>query len=101
MRKIYRSLNSLHQCLAASRIDYAIIGGIAVVVWGEPRLTRDIDVKVLLSRDEAETLLNAIKTEYKPFWDNPLEMLKKNGILFVHDTHGVRIDIHHRLVEAV
>ena len=39
---MYRSLNSFHQCLAASRIDYAIIGGIAVVVWGGPRLTRDI-----------------------------------------------------------
>jgi len=94
MRKIYRSLHSLHHCLTISRIDYAVIGGIAVVVWGEPRLTQDIDVKVILPRDEAEVLLNAIETEYEPFWDNPLDMLKKNGILFVRDTYGVRIDIH-------
>ncbi|MBW2064031.1 MAG: nucleotidyltransferase [Deltaproteobacteria bacterium] len=94
MKKIFRSLNLLHHCLTANHIDYAIIGGIAVAVWGEPRLTRDIDVKVLLSRDEAQMLLNAIKTDYEPFWDNPLEMLKKNGILFVHDTYGVRIDLH-------
>ncbi|MBW2000598.1 MAG: hypothetical protein JRJ29_21895 [Deltaproteobacteria bacterium] len=40
--------------------DYAIIGGIAVAVWGEPRLTRDIDVKVLLSRDEAQMLLKVL-----------------------------------------
>lgn len=80
--------------MTASQIEYAVFGGVAVAVWGEPRLTQDIDIKVLLSRDEAEKLLNALGTEYKPFWDNPLEMLKKNGILFVHDTYGVRIDIH-------
>ena len=80
--------------MIASQIDYAVIGGVAVAVWGEPRLTQDIDVKVLLSRDEAGKLLNALETEYKPFWDEPLEMLKKNGILFVHDTYGIRIDIH-------
>jgi len=94
MKKLYKSLNILHQCLTANSIEYAVIGGIAVAVWGEPRLTKDIDVKVLLSRDEAEMLLNAIKTEYEPFWDNPLDMLKKNGILFVRDTHGMRIDLH-------
>ena len=94
MMKIYTSLKSLHDCLTTNQIEYAIIGGVAVAVWGEPRLTQDIDVKVLLSRDEAEKLLNAIEPEYKPFWGNPLEMLKKNGILFVHDTYGVRIDIH-------
>jgi hypothetical protein len=71
-----------------------VIGGLAVAVWGEPRLTQDIDVKVMLSRDEAQRLLNAIEGEYKPFGDNPLEMLKENGILFVQDKHGVRLDIH-------
>ena len=94
MKKIYASLKSLHECLTDNRIDYAVIGGLAVAVWGEPRLTQDIDVKVLLSRDEAEKLLKAIVSEYKPFGDNPLEMLQKNGILFVHDTYGIRIDIH-------
>lgn len=92
--KIYNSLNLLHQCLNANRISYTLIDGLAVVVWGEPRLTRDIDVKVLLERDEAERLLSAIRTEYEPFGDNPLEMLKKNGILFAHDKQNIRIDFH-------
>ena len=28
-------------------IASAVIGGLAVAVWGEPRLTRDVDFKVL------------------------------------------------------
>jgi predicted nucleotidyltransferase len=94
MKKLYTSLQSFHRCLQSNKIDYAVIGGLAVAVWGEPRLTQDIDVKVMLSRDEAQRLLNAIEGEYKPFGDNPLEMLKENGILFVQDKHGVRLDIH-------
>jgi hypothetical protein len=73
MKKLYTSLQSLHRCLQSNRINYAVIGGLAVAVWGEPRLTQDIDVKVMLSRDEAERLLNTIEGEYKPFGDNPLE----------------------------
>ena len=94
MKKLYASLKSLHQCLQNNGIDYAVIGGLAVAVWGEPRLTQDIDIKVRLSRDEAERLLNAIDAEYKPFGENPLEMLKENGILFVQDKDGVRVYIH-------
>ena len=50
--------------------------------------------EIVRMHQEAEKLLGALGTEYKPFGDNPLEMLNKNGILFVHDTNGVRIDIH-------
>ena len=94
MNKIYSSLKSFHKCLQANGIDYAVIGGLAVAVWGEPRLTQDIDIKVMLGRDEAEILLSAINAEYTPFGDDPLKMLKENGILFVQDKHKVRIDIH-------
>ena len=94
MKKLYSSLKSLHNCLQSSKIEYAVIGGLAVAVWGEPRLTQDIDIKVKLDRDNADRLLDAIKLMYKPFGENPLDMLKKNGILFVQDKVGVRIDIH-------
>ena len=95
MNKVYTSLKLLNDCLISSNIDYAIIGGVAVAVWGEPRLTKDIDVKVLLSRKESEKLFDAItKQGYQPFGDNPIEKLKKYGILFVHDTCGIRIDLH-------
>lgn len=94
MKIIYSSLKSLHAYLTGSKIDYAIIGGLSLIVWGEPRLTRDIDIKILLGRDEAEKFLDLIKDKFKPFGDDPIENLKKYGILFVHDTAGVRIDFH-------
>ena len=46
----------LQQRLGRSGISSAVIGGLAVGVWGEPRATRDVDLKVLLQRDEAPRL---------------------------------------------
>jgi len=33
-------------------------------VWGEPRVTRDVDVKVLLGRDDARRLVEILKSTY-------------------------------------
>jgi hypothetical protein len=41
-------------------IPTIVIGGIAVGAWGEPRLTRDFDLKVLIGRDEADRLISQL-----------------------------------------
>lgn len=38
----------IHQALAALGHRHALIGGLAVQFWGQPRLTRDVDVTVLI-----------------------------------------------------
>ncbi len=57
MENLFESLVSLQERLHRSGISSAVIGGVAVGVWGEPRVTRDVDVKVLLGRDDAPRLL--------------------------------------------
>ena len=38
---------------------FALVGGLAVSAWGEPRYTRDVDLAVAVERDdEAEQLVN-------------------------------------------
>ena len=37
-------------------VSSVVIGGLAVVVWGEPRLTRDVNIKVRLQRDGSAAL---------------------------------------------
>jgi len=47
--------------LAGRNIPYMIIGGQAVLLYGEPRLTRDIDVTVGLGIDGLEKITEAVK----------------------------------------
>jgi predicted nucleotidyltransferase len=44
--KLKDELLRIADCLERSRIDYALCGGLAVVVHGYPRMTKDIDILI-------------------------------------------------------
>jgi hypothetical protein len=90
---LFESIISIQAILLDKKIRSAVIGGIAVGVWGEPRVTRDIDLKVLLGRDDASQLLHVIGSDYTAMQPNPLAALARTGILFVRDRIGTRIDL--------
>lgn len=47
--------------LDASRVPFAVIGGLAVSAWGEPRYTRDVDLAIAVEDDrEAELLVHRL-----------------------------------------
>jgi len=43
----------LQKKLITEGVSSIVIGGMAVAAWGEPRVTRDVDLKVLLNRQDA------------------------------------------------
>jgi hypothetical protein len=43
---LYEELRSILAALDRARVDYALVGGLAVAVWGAPRATKDIDLLV-------------------------------------------------------
>jgi len=47
--------------LERAGIPYMIIGGQAVLLYGEPRLTRDIDITIGINTDQLETLLAVVR----------------------------------------
>ena len=93
MENLFESLVTLQDRLRRAGIPSAVIGGVAVGVWGEPRVTRDVDVKVLLGRDDAPHLLEVITPDYVPLQADPLRDLTRTGILFVRDRLGTRLDL--------
>ena len=93
MENLFESVVALQERLRQAGIPSAVIGGIAVAVWGEPRVTRDVDIKVLLERDAARRLLEAIGPDYVPLQADPLAALTRTGVLFVQDAQGTRLDL--------
>lgn len=93
MENLFESLVALQDRLRRAGIFSAVIGGVAVGVWGEPRVTRDVDVKVLLGRDDAPRLLEVIAPDYIPLQADPLRALTHTGILFARDRLGTRLDL--------
>ncbi len=88
-----QSIRTLQQRLEAVGISSVVIGGVAVAVWGEPRVTRDVDLKVLLGRDDAERLMTALMPDYVSLLSDPRRALRQQAMLFVQDTAGTRLDL--------
>ncbi len=91
MDQLFGSLERLESRLADADVEWAVIGGLAVAVWGEPRLTRDVDVKVAIKRHQATEVLKALGEQYTPIHE--IETAASMGVLFFEDSDGTRIDI--------
>lgn len=78
-------------------IESVVIGGLAVTIWGEPRLTKDADLRVQLQRDEAEQLLDALPADLTflglDAGETPAEKLRQYGFLFTETAAQDRVDI--------
>lgn len=92
METLLSALQRLQQRLEHAGVPSMVIGGLAVGIWGEPRLTRDVDVKVLASPDDSAKLLHILEN-YVPLHENVQEAFQRNGIAFFHDELGNRLDL--------
>ena len=54
-------LESIAKALEAHKIQYMIIGGQAVLLYGEPRLTKDIDITLGVGPESLEELKSIVK----------------------------------------
>jgi len=86
LEKIARSLDK-------ADIPYMVIGGQALLLHGEPRLTRDIDITLGISTDQLKQLLSVVeKIRLKPLVD-PWDFTVKTMVLPCQDPGvDIRVD---------
>lgn len=80
--------------LSAKKIPYMIIGGHAVILYGEPRLTRDIDITLGVGPPKLGEILNIVdELLLKPLTQEVDAFVKKTMVLPVIDEKtGIRVD---------
>jgi len=75
------------------QLGFCFIGGLAVLRWGEPRLTRDVDVTVLagygLEASVVRTLLDAFASRI----EDPEQFALANRVLLLEAANGTPIDV--------
>jgi hypothetical protein len=76
------------------RIPYMIIGGQAVLLYGEPRLTRDIDITLGVNTDQLAELIAVVKElSLKPLPEDVEAFVTQTMVLpAVDETTGIRVD---------
>ncbi len=93
MESYFQSIINLQKYLQQARIASIVIGGVAVASWGEPRVTRDVDLKIQLARQDADRLLKLLTTGYTSLLPDPNETLRKQALIFIQDELGTRLDL--------
>jgi hypothetical protein len=87
-------LARLALALKKNNIPYMIIGGQAVLLYGEPRLTRDIDVTLGIDVDGLPKIIKMAKgLNLKPLPPEVQDFVKKTRVLPTKDeSTGIRVD---------
>lgn len=91
---IQKLIKEIAESLDEERIPYMIIGGQAVLIYGRPRLTRDIDITLGIDADDfalVEKTCKKLKLKMLP--ENPKNFAKETNVLPAEEpTSGIRID---------
>lgn len=88
LQQIARGLDSLG-------IPYMVIGGQAVLVYGEPRLTRDVDVTLGAGPEKLPAILDWVgKTGWQVLADSPADFVERTLVLpCLESASGIRVDL--------
>ena len=92
---LLHALGAVSQWLDAGATPGAIVGGVAASILGRPRLTEDVDVLVLLEREDWSSFLAAGQEfGFVPRIEDALGFAEDSRVLLVsHQPSGTPIDI--------
>ncbi len=79
--------------LEDNHVPYAVLGGLALQHWGEPRTTQDVDIVVLVPSDQEANLMQAILQRFQPRMAEALSFAKQYRMLLVRTSSDVPVDI--------
>jgi hypothetical protein len=80
--------------LSRENLPYMIIGGQAVLLYGEPRLTKDIDITLGINIDRLDEMLKIVKQlSLSPLPEDVPSFVQKTMVLPVLEkSTGIRVD---------
>lgn len=94
MSALIEAARDLQSVLESREWRFCFIGGLAVLRWGEPRFTRDVDATVLCPfGNEDEIVHPLLSSGYIGRLPDVLEFARKNRVLLLQSTSGVAVDL--------
>ena len=85
--------------LNAAHLNYMVTGAVASIIYGEPRLTHDIDIVVEINEDQVDKIVGAFPLE--EFYCPPPEVLmleikrsRRGHFNLIHHDTGFKADIY-------
>lgn len=80
--------------LSAQNIPYMIIGGQAVLLYGEPRLTKDIGVTLGIGNEGLDRIMQSVENlKFNILVPEPEDFVRETMVMpTLHEKSGIRVD---------
>lgn len=70
-----------------------LVGGLAVLRWGRPRSTRDVDVSLWTGLGEELPFIDALLDQFRPRIATAREFALENRVLLINAANGTPLDV--------
>lgn len=72
---------------------FCVVGGFAVLRWGEPRVTRDIDLTLITGFGQEQRFVDALLGRFAARADGAREFALRHRVLLLASSNGTPLDI--------
>ena len=93
LARLASALSLVARLLDELQVPYMVIGGVANLVWGNPRTTQDVDLTIELPNERISQVISALKVKLDLLPTDPEAFLGETHVLPVATREGVRIDL--------
>lgn len=93
MNSLFQAAQEIQQTMQEKDWPFCFIGGLAVMRWGEVRMTQDIDLCLLCGFGNEKDYINGLIARYNSRVDDPGTFALDNRVLLLHASNQVPVDI--------
>lgn len=93
MNGLFAAAAEVQYVCRANGWEFCFIGGLATIRWGEPRLTRDIDLTILAQFGDEEPVIDGLLDRFRARIEGPREFAVQNRVVLLLASTDVPIDV--------
>jgi Nucleotidyl transferase AbiEii toxin, Type IV TA system len=84
---------ALQEFCRKNRFPFAFIGGVALQRWGEPRVTRDVDITLFTGFGNEEVFIQALLNAFASRDKDAAEFALRRRVLLLKSAEGIGLDV--------
>lgn len=93
MNGLFAAAEQVQELCRQESWQYCFIGGLAVQRWGEPRVTRDVDLTLLAAFGEEAAFAARLATRFESRVDDAVGFARRTRVVLLRTDAGVPIDV--------
>jgi hypothetical protein len=93
MNPLFMAGLELQQFMRARQWPFCFIGGLAVIRWGQVRMTQDIDLSVLSGFEDEQIYIDSLLSQFRSRIEDARNFALINRVLLLTASNNVSVDI--------